>query len=651
MSAEPSLAELKAAAAKAAAEAAAAKAEAAAAKAAAAQAAYEAAAAHSQPADPPQALEQEAEAAPPQPSTDNADAEAASSDDGGEQPGEMPAKQPAADADGPGGAVPGGLDTEERTWVDEVAAGYTVEGQAIELGALLTSKGAASRARIRLPLAMMNRHGLITGATGTGKTRTLQLLAERLANAGVSTFVTDIKGDLTGLLTAGTNSPKLQERTDATGQHWQPQAFATHLYRLGEQGIGTPIRTTISDFGPLLLARVLELNDVQTSALQLIFHWADSHELALIDVADLRAVISYLTSDNGKAELKAIGGISTATAGVILRKITALSAEGGDEFFGEPAFEPLDFVGSDGVISLLELPAVHDRPHLVATFVMWLLASLYDSLPEVGDVQQPKLVFFFDEAHLLFDDAPSAFIDEVVKTVRLARSKGVGVFFITQQASDVPADVLAQLGARILHAERAYTPKESKRLKETVATLPTSRLDLFELLPSLGIGQAVVTVLDRKGRPTPVAPTLLDAPAAVMGEAPADQVEAAVAATPRREFYEQSINPESAEELLAKRLVAEQQAAAAEEAAKAAQAELEKQRKLEEKQRQAAEKAAEKERERRYREMERQLERDRKAAEKAAQRRGRVVEDIMRTAGRTITREISRTIFGTRRRR
>lgn len=645
MSAEPSLAELKAAAAKAAAEAAAAKAEAAAAKAAAAQAAYEAAAAGST--DP--------DSAAPTPDSDAPAAASETSTPASEAPTPADSAAPADTSTPTSGTVPTGLDNEEAAWVDEVAAGYRVSGEAIELGALLTSKGAASKARIRLPLAMMNRHGLITGATGTGKTRTLQLLAERLATAGVSTFVTDIKGDLTGLLTAGSDSPKLRERTEATGQDWQPQAFATHLYRLGEQGIGTPIRTTISDFGPLLLARVLELNDVQTSALQLIFHWADTHELALIDVADLRAVISYLTGDHGKDELKAIGGISTATAGVILRKITALSAEGGDEFFGEPAFEPLDFVGQNGVISLLELPAVHDRPHLVATFVMWLLASLYDALPEVGDVQQPKLVFFFDEAHLLFDDAPSAFIDEVVKTVRLARSKGVGVFFITQQASDVPADVLAQLGARILHAERAYTPKESKRLKETVATLPTSRLDLFELLPSLGIGQAVVTVLGRKGRPTPVAPTLLDAPAAVMGEAPSEQVEAAVAATPRREFYEQAINPESAEELLAKRLVAEQQAAAAAKAAEEAQAELEKQRKAAEKERLAAEKAAEKERERQYREMERQLERDRKAAEKAAekaaQRRGRVVEDIMRTAGRTITREISRTIFGTRRRR
>ncbi|MDO5034429.1 MAG: DUF853 family protein [Actinomycetaceae bacterium] len=541
--------------------------------------------------------------------------------------------------------------------VAEIAEGYRFEGRSLPLGVVLKDGEPVPSAVVGLPLAMMNRHGLVAGATGTGKTRTLQLMAEGLSSAGVPSFVMDIKGDLTGLLEPGASNEKLLERTRALGQNWAPASFPVELYRLGETGTGIPIRTSMSDFGPLLLARVLELNETQESALQLIFHWADTQRLALIDLKDLRSVVSYLTSDDGKDELKGIGGISTATAGVILRKLSALEAQGGGEFFGEPAFNTADLLakrGDAGVISVLELPSVHDQPQLFSTFVMWLLASLFQTLPEVGDLEAPKLVFFFDEAHLLFNGASKAFLAEVVKTVRLVRSKGVGIFFVTQTPKDVPEDVLGQLGARVQHALRAFTPNDAKKLKETVSTFPTSPYDLAEVLTSLGTGEAVVTVLDRKGRPTPVAPTRLFAPAANMGEAAAGAPDAHVASSPNLLKYRDAVDPESAFELLEERI--EQEAREREEA---------EQRALEEKQREAEQKALEKERARLAKELERQMEREQREREKEyeravreaqkqeqreAARRSRIAEDMLRTAGRTLTREITRTLFGTRRR-
>ncbi|WP_072344223.1 helicase HerA-like domain-containing protein [Actinomyces urinae] len=529
--------------------------------------------------------------------------------------------------------------------IGQIASGYRFEGQTLPLGVALDDGEPLPAAKVGLPLAMMNRHGLVAGATGTGKTRTLQLMAEGLSDAGVPSFVMDIKGDLTGLLEPGDSSEKLLERAGSLGQEWQPKSFPVALYKLGEGGVGIPIRTSLSDFGPLLLARVLDLNETQESALQLIFHWADMQHLALIDVKDLRSVVGYLTGE-GKDELKAIGGISSATAGVILRKVAALEAQGGDVFFGEPAFDTSDLLetrGGAGVISVLELPNVHDQPALFSTFVMWLLASLFQTLPEVGDQEKPKLVFFFDEAHLLFNGASKAFLAEVVKTVRLVRSKGVGIFFVTQTPKDVPEDVLAQLGARVQHALRAFTPTDAKKLKETVSTFPTSPFDLGEILTSLGTGEAVVTVLDRKGRPTPVAPTRLYAPAANMGEANAAVVQQHVAASPNLAKYKDAVDPESAFELLEQRVEAE--ALAREEEQRRAEEQKALDAKAKELEKELARQA--KEREREYEKARREAER----AERAAQaRRERFADDLLRTAGRTLTREITRTLFGTRRR-
>lgn len=540
--------------------------------------------------------------------------------------------------------------------IGQIASGYRFEGETLPLGVALDDGEPVPAAKVGLPLAMMNRHGLVAGATGTGKTRTLQLMAEGLSDAGVPSFVMDIKGDLTGLLEPGASSEKLLERTSGLGQEWQAKSFPVELYKLGEGGVGIPIRTSLSDFGPLLLARVLDLNETQESALQLIFHWADMQHLALIDVKDLRSVVGYLTGE-GKDELKEIGGISAATAGVILRKVAALEAQGGDVFFGEPAFDTSDLLetrGGAGVISVLELPNVHDRPALFSTFVMWLLASLFQTLPEVGDQEKPKLVFFFDEAHLLFNGASKAFLAEAQKTVRLVRSKGVGIFFVTQTPKDVPEDVLAHLGARVQHALHAFTPTDAKKLKEAVSTFPTSPFDLGKILTSLGTGEAVVTVLDRKGRPTPVAPTRLYAPAANMGETDTTVVQQHVAASPNLAKYKDVVDPESAFELLEQRLEAE--ALAREEEQRRAEEKKALDTKAKELEKELARQAKEREKEleRQAKEREREYEKARREAERAERaaqaRRERFADDLMRTAGRTLTREITRTLFGTRRR-
>src|SRR4051795_12570611 len=398
-----------------------------------------------------------------------------------------------------------------------VAPGYEFEGAALELGGLMLDADHLSDVHIRIPLAMLNRHGLVAGATGTGKTKTLQLMAEQLSTNGVPVFAADIKGDLSGISVAGEGGEKIVARAASVGQEWTATAFPAEFYALGGQGTGIPLRVTMSAFGPTLLSKVLGLNDTQESSLGLIFHYADKNGLALLDLKDLRAVISHLTSDEGKADLKELGGLSSATAGVILRNLITFEDQGAGAFFGEPEFETGDLLrtASDGkgIISCLELPQVQDRPQLFSTFLMWMLADLFHDLPEEGDVDKPKLVFFFDEAHLLFHDASKAFLQAIEQTVRLIRSKGIGVFFVTQSPKDVPAGVLAQLGNRVQHALRAFTPDDAKALKGTVSTFPKSDLyDLEELLTSMGIGEAAVTLLDERGVPTPVVHTRLVPP-------------------------------------------------------------------------------------------------------------------------------------------
>ena len=408
---------------------------------------------------------------------------------------------------------------------------------------------------------MLNRHGLVAGATGTGKTKTLQLLAEQLSAAGVPVFAADIKGDLSGLSAPGRGEPQDRRARRVGRPGLAGPGLPGGVLRARRPGHRHPAAGHHdAPSGPTLLSKVLGLNDTQESSLGLVFHYADKAGLPLLDLADLREVVKHLTSDEGKADLKDLGGLSSATAGVILRELIAFSDQGADAFFGEPEFETSDFLRTTpdgkGVISLVELPNLSDRPAVFSTFLMWLLADLFHDLPEVGDVDKPKLVFFFDEAHLLFNDASKAFLDAIAQTVRLIRSKGVGVFFVTQSPTDVPDDVLAQLGSRIQHQLRAATPNDAKALKQTVNTYPHSAYDdLGKVILSLGIGEAIVTVMNERGAPTPVAWTRLRAPESLMGPADAGG-DGAVGRRPRRSIakYAEAVDRESAREKLAAKL-------------------------------------------------------------------------------------------------
>jgi DNA helicase HerA-like ATPase len=438
-----------------------------------------------------------------------------------------------------------------------IQKGYTLEGAAIELGAAIVDGELHKEAQVRLPLAMMNRHGLVAGATGTGKTVTLHMMAEQLSMAGVPVFLADIKGDLSGLATAAAGSDKLKARTDSIGQAWQGRTYPVEFLALGGDGNGIPVRATVSSFGPILLSRIMELNDTQESSLQLVFYFADKNGLELIDLKDLRAVIQFLTSDEGKDQLEELGGLSKATAGVILRELVNLEAQGLEKFFGEPEFDTAELLRTApdgrGVVTCLELPTLQTKPMLFSTFLMWLLADLFEDLPEAGDLDKPKLVFFLDEAHLLFNGASKAFLEAITTTVRLIRSKGVGIFFVTQTPKDVPADVLGQLANRVQHALRAFTPEDAKALKATVSTFPVSDYDLEETLTSAGIGEAVVTVMNEKGAPTPVALTRLRAPESLMGPSAEDLVRSTVAGSALLGKYGTAVdNPSAYEKLTGK---------------------------------------------------------------------------------------------------
>jgi DNA helicase HerA-like ATPase len=457
-----------------------------------------------------------------------------------------------------------------------IAAAYKADGPVIDLGRGVHDGKVEQAAVVQVPLSMMNRHGLVAGATGTGKTKTLQGIAEQLSAQGVPVFVADVKGDVSGLAAAGDAGAVAEKRMTDLGLPFQPAAFPTEFLSLGGIGPGVPVRATVSDFGPRLLAKILQANDTQEQSLELVFHYADSKQLPLLDLADLRALLTFLESDDGKAELEGIGGLAKATVGVLLRALVGLEDGGGNEFFGEPQFDINDLLRTApdgrGVISVLELPAVQDKPTLFSTALMWLVAELFETLPEAGDLPKPKLVFFLDEAHLLFDGATDAFVQSVEQTVRLIRSKGVGVFFVTQTPKDVPESILGQLGNRIQHALRAFTPDDAKALKATVSTFPKSEFyDLEALLTQMGIGDAAVTILSESGVPTPVVHTRLRAPASRM--APADDVDGAAKASPLFAKYGTRTDSQSAREMLAARVQAATEAAPAGAPAPAAPAE------------------------------------------------------------------------------
>ena len=450
-----------------------------------------------------------------------------------------------------------------------ISEAYATEGAAIDLGRGVHDGELATDAVVRVPLRMMNRHGLVAGATGTGKTITLQTLAEQLSDAGVAVFAADVKGDVSGISLPGEPGGPAEKRMGELGLAFEPRGYPVEYLSLGGIGPGVPVRATVSDFGPQLLAKILDANETQEQSLALVFHYADQKGLPLLDLPDLRALLTFLDSDAGKEELEGIGGLASSTVGVLLRTLVGLETGGGTEFFGEPQLDIADLIRTApdgrGIISCLELPAVQDRPRLFSTALMWLLAELFEQLPEAGDLDKPKLVFFFDEAHLLFSGATKAFLESVTQTVRLIRSKGVGVFFVTQVPDDVPGEVLGQLGNRVQHALRAFTPDDAKALKAAASTYPSSDFyEIEELLTQMGIGEAAVTILSEDGVPTPVVHTRLRAPASRMG--PADDVEGTAKASPLYAKYGTRTDAESAREKLAARMDEQDEAEPAEPA-------------------------------------------------------------------------------------
>ncbi len=411
--------------------------------------------------------------------------------------------------------------------------------------------------------ALANRHGLITGATGTGKTITLQVLAERFSSIGVPVFLADAKGDLSGLAAAGKTSPKLEERLHHLGvTDWTPTSFPTVFWDVfGQQG--HPVRATISDMGPLLLARLLNLNDTQSGVLQLVFKIADDQGLMLLDLKDLRAMVQHV-GEHAKEFTSEYGNVSAASIGAIQRALLTLGEQGGDSFFGEPMLDIADLMQTDngkGVVNVLAADKLMGAPRFYATFLLWLLAELFEHLPEVGDLEKPKLVFFFDEAHLLFNEAPPALLEKVEQVVRLIRSKGVGVYFVTQNPLDIPDTVLGQLGNRVQHALRAFTPRDQKAVKSAAQTLRANpAFDAEAAITELGVGEALVSCLDEKGRPNVVERAFILPPASRIGPLSAEERQQAIRSSVLYGHYEETVDRESAYEILKGRIAPPAQA-------------------------------------------------------------------------------------------
>lgn len=453
--------------------------------------------------------------------------------------------------------------SKKEQFVAAIQKSYRTDKPVIHLGSAILDGEIIGEAQVNLPLRMMNRHGLVAGATGSGKTRTLQVLAEQLSAAGVPVFMSDIKGDLSGIAQPGQTNAALQERSQALGTVFEPKGYPVELYSLSGNK-GAQMRATILEFGPILLSKIFELNDTQSGVLAILFKYADDKDLPMVDLNDLKKVLNYLSEGPGAAEIKAdYGSISTSTAGTILRKIVALEQQGVGTIFGEKSFDITDLINrvdGQGVISLLNISDVQDKPALFSTFMLSLLAELYTKLPEAGDLDKPKLVFFLDEAHLLFKDAPRAFLDQIEQVVRLIRSKGVGIFFCTQMAQDVPVSVLSQLGNRVQHVLRAFTPQDADALKQTVKTYPRSDFyAIDQILTTLGIGQALITVLNEKGIPTEVAATHLLPPNSIMGPMVQADYDNHVRNSDVYLKYKDPIDPESAYEMLTKRMEAQAQ--------------------------------------------------------------------------------------------
>ncbi len=439
-------------------------------------------------------------------------------------------------------------------FVATINAGYNFAGPQIQLGAAILNGEVYKDAQVGIPLKMMNRHGLIAGATGSGKTKTLQILAEQLSQQGVPVLMMDVKGDLSGIAAVGTMNDKIQARMDKVGIPYKLHASPVEFLTLSNEK-GTRLRATVTEFGPVLFSKILELNDVQQGVVSLIFKYCDDNRLPLLDLSDFKKTLQFLTNE-GKASIQQdYGSISSASTGTIMRKILELEQQDAELFFGEPSFEVDELLRKDaqgnGMVSIMRLVDIQDKPKLFSTFMLQLLAEVYATFPEVGDLDKPKLTIFIDEAHLIFDSATQTLLNQIETTIKLIRSKGVGIFFITQNPSDVPNSILGQLGLKIQHALRAFTAKDRKDIKLTSENFPLSKFYVIDqVLTNMGIGEAFVTGLNDKGIPTPLAYTMLRAPESRMDVLTEDEINYIAFNSKIISKYNQTINRESAYEIL-----------------------------------------------------------------------------------------------------
>ncbi|MPL56841.1 hypothetical protein SDC9_02332 [bioreactor metagenome] len=448
---------------------------------------------------------------------------------------------------------------EKSKFIEELNARYQPKGEYIVLGKGMLDGEVITEVDVTVPLKTVNRHGLIAGATGTGKTKTLQVFVEQLSHKGIPTLVMDIKGDLSGIAVEGEQNDKINERYAKTQLPYQPQSFPVELMTISAEK-GLKLRATVTEFGPVLLSKILGLNETQASIMSIVFKYADDKALPLIDLDDLKKVLQYVTDNaEGKKELADnYGSISPASLGAILRSIVAMEQQGATSFFGEPSFDVEDLLqtrGGKGVVNVLRVADIQNQPQLFSTFMLSLFAEIYMTFPEEGDSGKPKLVLFIDEAHLIFNEASKALLSQIETMVKLIRSKGVGIYFITQIPGDVPENVLAQLGLKIQHALRGFTAKDRKEIDKAVENYPiTEYYDAANLIQNLGIGEAFVTALDEKGIPTPLVHTYLISPESRMDVLTSEEIDDLVNSSDLVKKYKNDVDKESAYEILAKRM-------------------------------------------------------------------------------------------------
>ena len=439
-------------------------------------------------------------------------------------------------------------------FIKSITDGNTFKGDSITLGSAILDGQTITNTFVKISLKTMNRHGLIAGATGTGKTKTLQVLAENLSEKGIPVLLMDIKGDLSGLAQPSPGHPKIDERHEKIGLPFDPKSFPVEIMSLSEED-GIRLRATVSEFGPVLLSRILDLSEAQSGVVAVIFKYCDDNKLPLLDLKDFKKVLQYATEEGKKEFQDEYGRISTASTGAILRKVVELEQQGAELFFGEKSFEVEDLTRIDengrGYINIIRLTDIQDRPKLFSTFMLSLLAEIYETFPEQGDSDRPELIMFIDEAHLIFNEASKALLNQIESIVKLIRSKGIGLYFVTQNPTDVPEAVLSQLGLKVQHALRAFTAKDRKAIKLTAQNYPdTDYYDTAEVLTSLGIGEALVSALDEKGRPTPLAATMMRAPMSRMDVLTPSELSTLYADSKLVKKYNDEVDRESAYEML-----------------------------------------------------------------------------------------------------